>query len=92
MGGSIRFSEGARLPPESDFSRWPGVYVHPGTFKHTADRPRDEEAWEKVHALLKGRLSRIQRRERKELKRTKRRERKELRRTQQRERKELHHH
>lgn len=47
MPGSVRFSESAHLPPESDFGKWPGIYVHPGTFKSAADRPRSPEAWQR---------------------------------------------
>jgi len=47
MGGSIRFSEATRLPPETDFSRWPGVHVQPGKFKSPTDKPRDSEVWER---------------------------------------------
>jgi uncharacterized protein (DUF885 family) len=51
--GSIRFAESTHLPPESDFSQWPGVYVHPGTFKPASDRPRTPEACERYRDRLK---------------------------------------
>jgi hypothetical protein len=67
---SIRFSDASRLPPESDFSRWPGVYVIPGKFKSVADKTRDPEAWERyrsryqrLKAYYKARKSRYREKE-----------------------------
>jgi hypothetical protein len=46
---SVRFSDKASVSDriERDFSRWPGVYVHPGQFRHAADRPEDQDAWKR---------------------------------------------
>lgn len=46
--GRVRFSSSTRLPPESDFSRLPGIYIVPGKFISTVDRPPDLEAWERL--------------------------------------------
>jgi len=43
----VRFSQDSNIGSEANFSRWPGVYVHPGNFVHAADRPKDEEAWQR---------------------------------------------
>jgi hypothetical protein len=58
-GRSVRFSHDTSLQSEADFTRWPGVYIHPGHFVHAADRPRDQEAWERARSRLKRLKTRV---------------------------------
>lgn len=50
---SVRFSHDTSHHSEADFSLWPGVYVHPGQFKHASDKASEEEAWQRCRTRLK---------------------------------------
>jgi len=44
--GSVRFASEYSQRRDSDISRWPGVYVHPGEFKPATSNVEEEgEAW-----------------------------------------------
>ena len=47
------YTESVREGSEPDFRRWSGVYVHPGDFKSSTDRPREPEAYERYWERFK---------------------------------------